>query len=317
MIENERFLGNYEDLQRYQNNLIKIYKRGFYQKNSLLNILNLDILNIIDNYIGDYDPRTPQDLYDIYKNDFLKNINLSIELKLVEHLFNIDSLLHILSIMGDTLGINTLIQKYNYEYNQEIVLMYGNNSIKVTPILATLFSINKNRYFECFLLYYDKYKCQDFIIDSSDRCLIHYAAETDNLAIIKYLVNLGFDPLHSDKEMNLPIHFAARSGSLEILKYYHNLGFNLKPGFNSDINDNTLQTFVSSCLVLLYYGLTSSILNDNWFVISVGLISCNGNIELLPENDRFEITEIFDEIKNIEPEKYNKYNECISYIINL
>ena len=314
----KRFLSDYEGLIKHQHIIIKIYRKGFYQSTSILNILNLDILNLIDEYIKKYDPRTADDLYNIYKNAVINNINLPIELSLLNNFFNKNTLLHILSVMSDFSGIKSLIEEYDYEYDQEISFMYCDTTIKITPIFSTLFSLKKDRILDCFKYYHTKYNCLDFVVDTKGKCLLHYAAETGNLDVILYLVNQGLDPNYPDKELNLPVHFAARSGHLDILKYYNSLGYDLKPGFDLDNNEDlNLQTFVSSCLVLLYYGLTSSLLNDNWLMISMGLISCNGNIELLNQNDKLEIEEILEEVKNIEPEKFKKYNECISYVINL
>jgi ankyrin repeat protein len=56
-------------------------------------------------------------------------------------------------------------------------------------------------------------------IDSEGKIAMHYAAESCNLEVVKYLVEKGADINDIDSEGKIAMHYAAESGNLEVVKY--------------------------------------------------------------------------------------------------
>lgn len=75
--------------------------------------------------------------------------------------------------------------------------------------------------------------CNIAEVKERDPGLIFPAAAGGSVAIVKTLVELGFDPVQSDGDGYTTVHAAAMEGRLEVLLYFHKLGM--------DFNDRNLK----------------------------------------------------------------------------
>ena len=280
------FIGNKYKLNNHINVIKKIYKKGFFQNDCIFYILNNDILLIIDKYLNKYDPRSPNDLYNTYKNKLLNETLLPLESNnlnyKIKDIFDFNSLKLIVCLFGDTKALEKIIN--NSEYCKEVLYQNRFKFINLSCIICTFYCKNKQDSFEIFKKLYIDHNFNNFIIDSDNRNLFHYAAETNNYLIFNFLLNLELNPFKLDNNQNLPIHLASRKGNLEIIYIYNSLGYNLKPGYK--IDDEPPEVFGDSCLVLLYFGLLSSGLENNWFFLSTIMMDTCGNFDKLSKEKK-------------------------------
>ena len=111
----------------------------------------------------------------------LESNNLNYKIK---DIFDFNSLKLIVCLFGDTKALEKIIN--NSEYCKEVLYQNRFKFINLSCIICTFYCKNKQDSFEIFKKLYIDHNFNNFIIDSDNRNLFHYAAETNNYLIFNF-----------------------------------------------------------------------------------------------------------------------------------